>query len=64
MNRLRMEHRATRSAAEREIDRIDVRRKKLIQIVMESVSSSEVTHALRRAKPPNRTEGNLATARR
>ena len=32
MNRLRMEHRASLSAAEREIERIEVRRKKLIEI--------------------------------
>ncbi len=32
MNRLRMEHRAGLSAAEREIERIEVRRKKLIEI--------------------------------
>ena len=33
MNRLRMEHRANLSAAEREIERIEVRRKKLVQSV-------------------------------
>ena len=35
MNRLRMEHRASLSAAEREIDRIEARRKKLIEMVVE-----------------------------
>ena len=34
MNRLRMEHRTSLSAAEREIERIEVRRKKLIEMVM------------------------------
>src|SRR2546429_5811861 len=37
MNRLRMEHRAGLSAAEREIDRIEVRRKKLVESIMEGV---------------------------
>ena len=32
MNRLRMEHRASLSAAEREIERIEARRKKLVEI--------------------------------
>ena len=38
MNRLRMEHRAGLSAAEREIERIEVRRKKLIEMVMDGVA--------------------------
>ena len=42
MNRLRMEHRASLSAAEREIERIEVRRKKLIEMVMDGVAPSEV----------------------
>jgi hypothetical protein len=42
MNRLRMEHRANLSAAEREIERIEVRRKKLIEMVMDGVPSTEV----------------------
>jgi site-specific DNA recombinase len=42
MNRLRMEQRASLSAAEREIDRIEVRRKKLIEMVMNGVAPSEV----------------------
>src|SRR5262245_37111378 len=42
MNRLRMEHRATLTAAEREIDRIEGRRKKLVEMVMEGVPPSEV----------------------
>ena len=41
MNRLRMEHRASLSAAEREIERIEVRRKKLIEMAMEGVPPSE-----------------------
>ena len=36
MNRLRMEHRASLSAAAREIERLDARRKKLIEMVMEA----------------------------
>jgi hypothetical protein len=46
MNRLRMEHRAGLSAAEREIDRIEARRKKLIEMVMEGVPPSEVKDEL------------------
>jgi site-specific DNA recombinase len=46
MNRLRMEHRASLSAAEREIERIEVRRKKLIETVMDGVSPSEVKDEL------------------
>jgi hypothetical protein len=42
MNRLRMEHRASLSAAEREIERIEIRRKKLIEMVMNGVAPSEV----------------------
>jgi site-specific DNA recombinase len=42
MNRLRMEHRATLTAAEREIERIEVRRKKLVQSIMDGVPASEV----------------------
>ena len=50
MNRLRMEHRASLSAAEREIDRIAIRRKRLIEMVMEGVPPSEVKDELS-AKP-------------
>src|SRR5262249_19940683 len=46
MNRLRMEHRASLSAAEREIVRIEARRKKLIEMVMEGVPPSEVKDEL------------------
>ena len=42
MNRLRMEHRANLSTAEREIERIEVRRKKLIEMVMDGVPPAEV----------------------
>ena len=42
MNRLRMQHRASLSVAEREIERIEARRKKLIEMVMEGVSPSVV----------------------
>lgn len=38
MNRLRMQHRASFSAAERETERIEVRRKKLIEMVMNGVA--------------------------
>ena len=46
MNRLRMEHRAGLSAAEREIERIEGRHKKLIEMVMEGVPPSEVKDEL------------------
>src|SRR3954467_8590007 len=46
MNRLRMEHRAGLSAAEREIERIEERRKKLIELVIEGVPPSEVKDEL------------------
>jgi len=46
MNRLRMEHRAGLSAAEREVERIEVRRKKLIEMVMNGVAPSEVKDEL------------------
>jgi hypothetical protein len=42
MNRLRMEHRASLSSAEREIERIETRRKKLIEMVMSGVPPAEV----------------------
>jgi site-specific DNA recombinase len=46
MNRLRMQHRASLSAAEREIERIEARRKKLIEMVMEGVAPSVVKDEL------------------
>jgi site-specific DNA recombinase len=46
MNRLRMEHRANLSAAEREIERIEVRRKKLVESIMDGVPASEVKDEL------------------
>ena len=46
MNRLRMEHRADLSAAENEIERIEVRRKKLVESIMEGVPASEVRDEL------------------
>lgn len=46
MNRLRMQHRASLSVAEREIERIEARRKKLIEMVMEGVSPSVVKDEL------------------
>jgi site-specific DNA recombinase len=46
MNRLRMEHRANLSAAEREIERIEVRRKKLVESIMDGVPASEVRDEL------------------
>jgi hypothetical protein len=46
MNRLRMEHRAGLSAAEREIERIESRRKKLVESIMEGVPASEVKDEL------------------
>lgn len=46
MNRLRMQHRASLSASEREIERIEARRKKLIEMVMEGVAPSVVKDEL------------------
>jgi site-specific DNA recombinase len=46
MNRLRMEHRAGLSAAEHEIGRIEARRKRLIEMVMEGVAPSVVKDEL------------------
>ena len=46
MNRLRMQHRASVSAAAREIERLDARRKKLIEMVMEGVAPSVVKDEL------------------
>jgi site-specific DNA recombinase len=46
MNRLRMEHRASLSAAEHEVDRIEARRKKLVESIMEGVPASEVKDEL------------------
>src|SRR5262245_23702895 len=46
MNRLRMEHRATLTAAEREIERIEVRRRKLVQSIIDGVPASEVRDEL------------------
>jgi site-specific DNA recombinase len=42
MNRLRMQHRASFSAAEREIERIEIRRKKLIEMAMNGIAPSEI----------------------
>ncbi len=46
MNRLRMEHRASLSVAAREIERIEARRKKLIEMVMDGVAPSVVKDEL------------------
>ena len=46
MNRLRLNHRATLTAAEREIERIEVRRKKLVQSIIDGVPASEVRDEL------------------
>jgi site-specific DNA recombinase len=46
MNRLRMERRASLSAAEHEIERIEARRKRLIEMVMEGVAPSVVKDEL------------------
>src|SRR5262245_36619637 len=46
MNQLRMEHRATLTAAEREIERIEVRRKKLVQSIIDGVPAREVRDEL------------------
>ena len=42
MNRLRMQHRASFLAAEREVERIEIRRKKLIEMVKDGVAPSVV----------------------
>ncbi len=42
MNRLRSQHRATLVSAERELARLEARRKKLIEMVMEGVPAAEV----------------------
>ena len=47
MNRLRMEYRANLSSAEREIERIEARRKKLVESIMEGVPASEVRDELK-----------------
>jgi hypothetical protein len=62
MNRLRMEYGASLSAAEREIERIEIRRKKLIEMVMNGVAPSEVrdemnANAARREDSRSRTAG-------
>jgi site-specific DNA recombinase len=46
MNWLRMEHRASLTAAEREIERIEARRKKLVQSIINGVPASEVRDEL------------------
>jgi hypothetical protein len=46
MNRLQMQHRASLSVPEREIERIEARRKKLIEMVMERVAPSVVKDEL------------------
>jgi hypothetical protein len=46
MNRLRVEHRASLSAAALEIERLEARRKKLIEMVMEGVAPSVVKDEL------------------
>ena len=47
MNRLRMQQRADISAAEREIERIEARRKKLVESIMDGVPASEVRDELK-----------------
>ena len=46
MNRLRMEHRANLTAAEREIERMEIRRKKLVESIMDGDPASEVRDEL------------------
>jgi site-specific DNA recombinase len=63
MNRLRMEHRAGLSAAENEIERIEIRRKKLVESIMEGVPASEVKDELNRnAARREELKAKLATA--
>jgi hypothetical protein len=58
-NRLRMQHRADLTAAEREIERIEARRKKLVESIMDGVPASGVrdelkANALRRESAPGK----------
>ncbi len=46
INRLRMEQRAGRTSAKRELARIEARRKKLVESIMEGVPASEVKNEL------------------
>ncbi len=46
MNRLRMEHRAGLASAEREVQRLEARRAKLVQSIMDGVPGSEVKDEL------------------
>jgi site-specific DNA recombinase len=63
MNRLRMEHRAGLSAAEREMERIELRRKKLIEMVMDGVAPSVVKDELNaNAARREQLEAQLAAA--
>ena len=63
MNRLRMEQRAGLTSAKRELVRLEGRRKKLVELVMDGVPGREVkassspsaiaeTYSNRRSKPP------------
>jgi site-specific DNA recombinase len=63
MNRLRMQHRASLSTSEREIERIEARRKKLIEMVMEGVAPSVVKDELNaNAARREELEARLAAA--
>jgi hypothetical protein len=63
MNRVRMEHRASLSAAEREMERIELRRKKLIEMVMDGVAPSVVKDELNaNAARREQLEAQLAAA--
>ena len=54
-----MEHRAGMSATEREIERIEVRRKKLIEMVMDGVPPAELKdEMIGERSQTRRTEGN------
>jgi hypothetical protein len=58
-----MEPRASLSAAEREIDRIEARRKKLVEMVMDGVAPSEVKGELNaNAAPREELKARLAAA--
>ena len=50
MNRLRMERRASLSAAERAIERIEVRRRNLVECIMDGAPASEVKDELNAAR--------------
>ena len=64
MNRLRGEHRATLVAGERELARLEARRRKLVESIMEGVPGSEVKDELIGHRRPPRGPAAAARCRR